>query len=176
MNKDQLRKEIRQEKRHFSGEQLAGMSLPVIERLLRHERVRQARTVLMYWSLPDEVDTHQAVDTLRAQGHKVLLPVVTDHCHMELREYEGRASLREGAFHIYEPTGRLFTRYDEIDVAVIPGMSFDNHGNRLGRGKGYYDRFLSQHPDIYKIGICFPFQKRPLIPIGRYDIGMDETL
>ena len=176
MNKDQLRKEIRQEKRHFTGEQLAGMSLSVIERLLHHERVRQARTVLMYWSLPDEVDTHQAVDTLLTHVKKVLLPVVTDHCSMELREYEGRATLREGAFHIYEPTGRPFAQYDEIDVAVIPGMSFDNHGNRLGRGKGYYDRFLSQHPGIYKIGICFPFQKRDTIPADEHDIQMDETL
>ena len=55
-------------------------------------------------------------------------------------------------------------------------MSFDLQGNRLGRGKGYYDRFLPLIPQAYKIGICFPFQKFPAIPVGQYDVKMDIVL
>ena len=175
MNKDELRKEIRQQKRHFSSKDLAEMSLPVIERLLANDHLVKARTIMMYWSLPDEVRTHEAIDLLVERGCKVVLPVVTGDTTMELREYHGRHELKKGAFGIHEPTGKVFTDYDKIDVAVIPGMSFDSHGNRLGRGKGYYDRFLSQHPNLYKIGVCFDFQKREAIPTDENDIRMEET-
>ena len=61
---------------------------------------------------------------------------------LELRLYTGDDRLTEGAFHIDEPTGTAFTDYAAIDLAVIPGVAFDRRGNRLGRGKGYYDRLL----------------------------------
>ena len=76
-----------------------------------------------------------------------------------------------------EPTGRSFTDYASIDLAVIPGMAFDTSGNRLGRGKGYYDRFLSLLPPyIYKIGVCFDFQKFNEIPSEATDVTMDLIL
>ena len=76
-----------------------------------------------------------------------------------------------------EPTGRSFTDYASIDLAVIPGMAFDTSGNRLGRGKGYYDRFLSLLPPyIYKIGVCFGFQMFDSIPSDTTDIRMNEVI
>lgn len=56
---------------------------------------------------------------------------------------------------------------------MVPGMAFDADGNRLGRGKGYYDRFLALVPDAYKIGVCFPFQKFPAVPVDDNDVKMD---
>ena len=72
--------------------------------------------------------------------------------------------------------GKPFPCYSEIDVAIIPGMSFDNDGNRLGRGKGYYDRLLAKIPQTYKIGMCFDFQKVEEVPTEETDIRMDEVL
>lgn len=97
---------------------------------------------------------------------------------MVLREYSGRADLREGAYHIMEPAGALFPphRYSEIDVAIIPGMAFDTQGNRLGRGKAYYDRFLPKIPGAYRIGIVFPFQLLSQIPTEETDIAMNEIV
>lgn len=93
---------------------------------------------------------------------------------METRLYETEKDLVEGAFNIMEPQGPLFTDYGKIDVVVVPGMAFDKKGNRLGRGKGYYDRFLSQLPPyIYKIGVCFDFQKFDNIPAEETDVRMD---
>ena len=175
-SKQELRDEIRKQKRQFTRQQLEEMSLPLTGKLLSHRRIVEASTVMMYCSLPDEVSTREALDKLVERGCKVVLPAVLDGENMELREYHGADELKEGAFHIYEPVGKKFTQYGSIDVAVVPGMSFDADGNRLGRGKGYYDRFLARLPKVYKIGLCFDFQKRGHIPSESNDIRMDEVL
>ena len=178
MNKAELRKEIRNRKRQYSSSQLEELSLSVLSRLDQDAHLHESRTILLYYSLPDEVNTHAYIDQLVAAGKQVLLPVVVDGEHMILREYSGRQDLREGAFHIQEPIGKLFPpeRYPEIELALIPGMSFDQQGNRLGRGKGYYDRFLALIPQAYKIGICFDFQKEETIPTEPTDIRMDKVV
>ena len=175
MNKKELRKIIKDRKRQYSSSQLEELSLSVLSRLTDQESFRKAKIILMYYSLPDEVNTHTFIDEMTALGKTVLLPVVKDSENMEIREYSSRKDLTEGSFHIMEPIGKLFPpeRYGEIKVGVIPGMSFDEKGNRLGRGKGYYDRFLKKVPTLFKIGICFDFQKTDTIPIEETDIRMD---
>lgn len=84
--------------------------------------------------------------------------------------------MTRGAFGIMEPSGELFTDYSRITLAVVPGMAFDSHGHRLGRGKGYYDRFLPLLPQAYKIGVCFPFQLVDDVPIEPTDVVMDEVV
>ena len=81
--------------------------------------------------------------------------------------------MERGAFGILEPTGEVFSDYDNVDAAIIPGMAFDGHGNRLGRGKGYYDRLLPRLTKAYKIGVCFPFQYFDEIPSEEHDVVMD---
>lgn len=176
MDKSTLRQEIRQRKRQFTGEQLRELSFPILQRLLSHPRIRQANTILLYHSLSDEVHTHDLIEQLFNEGKIILLPVVIDHEHLEIRRYEGKENLRQGAMNISEPAGMLYPTLSRIDVAVIPGMGFDAEGNRLGRGKGYYDRFLCQIPQAYKIGICFDFQKVDYVPTQVNDIKVDEVI
>lgn len=192
MDKQELRKEIRNRKRQFSQDQLGELSLSAISKLRKHPKVMAAHTLLLYYSLPDEVNTHEWIDELVAEGKRVLLPVVVNDKDMVIREYTGKHDLAEGSFHIMEPIGKLFPeeKYPEIEVAIIPGMSFDDGGHRLGRGKGYYDRFLTKlqgmegnhcerkeadGTEVYKIGICFGFQKLQEIPFESHDILMDEV-
>ena len=174
MCKDELRQQIRQMKRQFTPQQLEELSLPIVARL--KARLAEAQTVLAYYSLPDEVDTHQLLDDLLAEGKKVLLPKVLDDETMEIRRYTGRHDLQEGILHLMEPIGEPFTAYEDIDIVVVPGMAFDARGHRLGRGKGYYDRFLAAHPYIDKIGVCFDFQKLAEVPTDERDIPVDEVI
>lgn len=178
MNKAELRNEIKSRKRQYSSSQLEEQSLSVLSRLDKNEHLRDAHTILLYYSLPDEVNTHSYIDHLVSQGKRVLLPAVVDDKNMIIREYTGKQDLQEGAFHIMEPIGKLYPveEYPEIDLAIVPGISFDTRGNRLGRGKGYYDRFLSQVPDLYKIGICFDFQKVETIPTEPTDIQVNKVI
>lgn len=194
MNKQELRKEIRNRKRQFTQGQLGELSLSVISQLRKHPKVMAAHTLLLYYSLPDEVNTHEWIDELVAEGKRVLLPVVVNDKDMVIREYTSKHDLAEGSFHIMEPVGKLFAEedYQEIEVAIIPGMSFDDDGHRLGRGKGYYDRFLAKlrgmevdksdtedknlGTEVYKIGVCFGFQKLQEIPFESHDILMNEVI
>lgn len=89
--------------------------------------------------------------------------------------------MEAGAYGIMEPEGPAFTAYDDIDLIIIPGLAFDVKHNRLGRGKGYYDRFLQQMQQMrqthaYKIGVCFHHQLVDSIPVTAYDIPMDEVV
>ena len=174
MRKDELRKHIRQLKRQFTPQQLEELSLDICSRLLLEPHIQQADTLLLYHSLPDEVDTRMLLDTLK--GKNILLPHVVSAEEMELKRYSGPADLRQGTFGIMEPCGVSFTDYQQIDVAIVPGMAFDHHGHRLGRGKGYYDRMLPKLSNAYKIGMCFDFQKLPGIPADEHDIKVDEVI
>ena len=169
--KAELRNIIRTKKRQFTKQQLGELSLDIIKKLEEHPRFKEARIVLLYYSLPDEVCTHQLIE--RIKGKTILLPKVTGEGTMELRQYTGRKDMANGAYGIKEPVGKTFTDYGKIELAVIPGMAFDSQCHRLGRGKGYYDRFLAQTPDIYKIGICFGFQIVEKVPVEKTDITMD---
>ena len=172
--KKELRKEIRARKRDIPVDELREMSRLACERLLADKRLGDASTVMMYYPLGDEVDVAPVIELLAENGKTVVLPQVTGEAEMVVRRYTGEDDLREGAFGIMEPCGELFTDYEAIDVAIIPGMAFDRHGNRLGRGKGYYDRFLPLLPTrVYKIGVCFPFQLLDNIPTEEHDIKMD---
>ena len=147
-------------KRQFTNEELEELSLPVMSRLLTHPAVTEAKTILMYYSLSDEVCTHDTVNRLVQAGKTVLLPRVTGDTDMELRIYTAPADLAAGHYGIMEPTGEVYT-------------DFDAQGHRLGRGKGYYDRFLPKAAKAYKIGVCFGFQKQETIPTDDNDVTMD---
>ena len=177
MDKKELRRYIREQKRHFTPQQLGEMSLGIMSLLLSNSHIQKADAILMYHSLPDEVDTHSALDQLLAKGKKVLLPKVVSDTEMTIHEYTGAESLQPSEpYGILEPTTPEFSISNFQFVAVVPGMAFDRQGHRLGRGKGYYDRFLSRIPNIYKIGVCFPFQLIDKVPSEPTDILVDEVL
>ena len=167
-----LRKLIAQEKKRQSASLLTTHSIALLEQIEKHPRFISATTVLLYHSLPDEVQTHAFVEKWY-KLKKILLPVVVGDI-LELRHYTGKSCLQEGAFHIEEPSGDNYTKYQEIELAIIPGISFDKKGNRLGRGKGYYDKLLPLLSS-YNIGICYQFQAQESIPHEDFDKTMDEV-
>ena len=176
MTKQEIREQVRLLKRQHTPEQLRRMSQTIIDRLLSHPRVRQAHALLLYHSLPDEVYTHEAVRQLFSEGKQVFLPAINDKGEMEIRAYQGEESLQTGDFNILQPSSLTPHPASLPSLAVIPGVAFDRRGNRLGRGKGYYDRFLSTNNSIYTIGICFPFQFMENIPAEPHDIPVNEVI
>ena len=119
MTKNELRKWVRERKRQFSREELDRFSLEVSRQVLAHESWLQASLVLLYNSLPDEVDTHLLIQSALEAGKQVLLPVVVGD-ELELRLYSSQ--MRQGAFGILEPEGDAFLDFAAIDLAIVPGM------------------------------------------------------
>lgn len=159
---------------HKSSVTHQSQSAEILAALEAHPAFGAANTVLLYYSLPDEVDTHEFVQKW-SREKRILLPVVVGD-DLELRIYTGPEDLSTGSYGIEEPTGELFTNYAAIDFIAVPGVAFDGNGNRLGRGKGYYDRLLPHIPAAYKAGICFPFQLVEEVPAEPFDIRMDEII
>ncbi len=168
---------VSEQKRRYSASELLEMSKNIMRRLESKPLFKSAQVVLLFHSLPDEPCTHELV--ARVSWEKtVLLPVVINEDTLELREYRGENGMRSGAFEILEPQGEPFTDFARIDLAVIPGVAFDGAGNRLGRGRGYYDRLLQRLAPygIPKIGVCFDFQRLPEIPSENHDIRVDDLV
>ena len=176
LTKPLLREQMRMAKRQHA-QQLAEWSAEIVEKLWEHlSDQRSSAPILAYWPLPDEVDIRPLINRLVAEGHTVVLPKVIDNEQMELRRYTSCDDLVEGAFHTMEPVGEPFVDHEQIDVALVPGVAFDAAGHRLGRGRGYYDRFLASCPTLYKIGVCFPFQRVAEVPAEAHDVMMNEVV
>ena len=178
LTKPLLREQMREAKRQHA-DKMAGWSAEIVEKLW--QQIGESRVVMAFWPLPDEVDVRPLIDRLVAEGRTVVLPKVTGDETMELRRYTSQADLSEGAFHILEPVGEPFVDYEQIDVALVPGVAFDAAGHRLGRGRGYYDRFLAEHlaprtspPAPRLIGVCFPFQRVAVVPVDAHDVVLDQ--
>ena len=170
MTKQELRQHIRTlKKQYLTGGQSSC-------EVLLLEKLQPYKVIMLYSALPDEVPTQTLMAELVAQGKTVLLPRVINEKDMELRCYTGPQDLYKGAYGILEPTGERYTDYEAIDVAIVPGMAFDAEGHRLGRGKGYYDRFLSRVPYLYKIGLCFSWQIVDRVPRDEHGMVMDEVI
>lgn len=174
------KKEIRAEvRRSFAGrtaDELATQSGTICTKLRSFvdSMSCSGMAILLYWALNDEVQLSSLADELRAAGHTVLLPVVVGE-EMVLRPYEGTDSMLRGAFGILEPQGPDFVDYASIDLAVVPGRAFTRDGARLGRGRGYYDKFL---PELRcpLVGVCFPWQIVEDLPMDEHDIYMNEVI
>jgi 5-formyltetrahydrofolate cyclo-ligase len=175
MTKQELRQDIRRRKAACSPEEREALSHEVTAKLRQTAEWQRAGVVLLYHSLPDEVCTHDLILTACAEGKRVLLPVCVGD-DLELREYRGEGSMAEGAFHIQEPTGEAFCDFAAIDLAIIPGVAFTRQGQRLGRGRGYYDRLLSRLREVRKVGLCWPFQLVDELPAEAHDIPMDAVI
>lgn len=173
MQKKELRKLIRQRKAEHTAKEKAEMSARICRQVLTDPHWAKANTVFLYHALTDEVDTTMLIDAAMQEGKTVLLPVI-DGDGLRLKIHTG--ATQTGSYSIQEPIGEEFTCYKEITLAIVPGMAFDKKGNRLGRGRGFYDRTLPKLAEAYKIGLCFPFQLLESIPCEAYDIKMDAVL
>jgi 5-formyltetrahydrofolate cyclo-ligase len=175
MDKKEVRRAIRDLKRAVPFEEKLRRSEAIMHKVELLPQFEQAKTVLLYWSMDDEVQTHSFVE--RWYREKTLLLPCVDGNDLRLRQYTGPECMVAGEqFGIGEPMGEEFTRLDEIEMIIVPGVAFDRHNNRMGRGRGFYDRLLSSTPSALKVGVAFDFQMLDEIPVEPFDIPMDKVV
>ena len=131
---------------------------------------RRSRTVCCYVSLPDEVETWRLIESMLKRGKRVVIPRVAGD-RLQLAELRDPArELVPGAFGVWEPRSRRTVAPRDLDMVLVPGLAFDRTGNRLGRGRGYFDRLLAKLPtSVPTIGLCFRFQLLDHLPTGPHD-------
>lgn len=170
LNKDKLRKQIAEAKQKYSPEELTNMSYEVLSVLEITGKFNDAKKICIYNAISGEVETQSLVNEW-SHEKEFYHPVVKGD-DLVIRKIDKETTFEKSSIGIYEPIGEDFEDYDRLDLIIIPGVAFDRKGNRLGRGKGYYDRFLSK-TNATKIGICFDFQLFDNIPVNEKDIAMD---
>lgn len=175
-SKQQLRAAIKAMKlSRLSPEYGAASALRLMQAVEKHPAFAAASTVMLYHALPDEPDTHPLLEKYAA-SKTIVLPCVEGD-DIVPRVYRGEQDLRIGAYGIAEPVGPVFEDLETISFILVPGVAFDAEGHRLGRGKGYYDRFLSALPQRpFLLGVCFKWQEVLTVPREPHDMIMDAVL
>jgi len=172
--KKELRKKIRSLKKDFTFDQKKEKSEQVFFKIEQLPEFAESKVILAYWSMDDEVFTHDFI--LKYYNEKkIILPVVKGDV-LELKEFTGVSNLKKDeVFGIEEPVGEVFQDLETIDMIIVPGVAFDNELNRMGRGKAYYDKLLKT-TNALKVGVCFDFQMVETVPVDQFDIKMDMVL
>lgn len=166
-----VRKLIKERKQQLSKDEQICLSEKIVQHIEQCEAFRTAHSVLCYWPLADEVQIEPLIDKYW-QTKQFYLPVVHGDV-MEIRLFQGRDHMRTGAFGILEPVGEACE--GDVDLVLVPGVAFDLQGHRLGRGRGYYDRFLPS-TQARKIGVAFRLQIVDAVPYDEWDVVMDEII
>ena len=141
--------------------------------------------MIFYVSMPEEVNTHGMIDETIRMGKTVGVPVVVSARGGGKKELaisqitDRKIQLENGPYGISQPKAAEIKPIacGDMDLILVPGVAFDKNGNRLGRGKGYYDRFLKELPKrAFTIGLCFDFQVVEFIPKLPHDIPVKKLL
>ena len=171
--KEKLRAEIGKLSEDASSRK--AKSSKIAQKLFALPQYTIAKNILFYTSLPDEVDTREILkDGFSTKN--VLLPITNTKTHnLELGEAESFVELEKGAYGILEPTRRSQLSPVDLELALVPGRAFDTKGHRLGRGEGYYDRFLPK-VSCPKIALAFEYQILDEVPSGSLDISVNKII
>lgn len=185
--KNEIRKHIRLLTEQ-NKESLAAESLIICEKILSSKEYENASMVFAYMALFDEVDLSPVIKKALSQGKRVALPKITD-VEKGLMDFhlicgDDETVVDKSHFSIAEPEGtsetlieleKMETENSKI-LFLVPGRGFTKNGNRIGRGKGFYDRYLQSlksNPEITLAGVCFSFQLLEELPVDENDIPMD---
>lgn len=175
MNKTELRKQIKSQKRSMSDIQIRHASKKLTELFLASNSYREASSVYAYLPYNQEVRTEEIIRQALLDGKKVAVPKVYGD-EMRFLFINDLDHIAPGAFHIPEPIADEPIADDETALVLMPGLAFDREGHRIGYGGGFYDRFLAQEPNHPTIALCYDFQMVEHLETEAFDIPVDEVL
>ncbi len=180
ISKSELRKKMLEDRGNLSLSDREKASIEIKDKVVKNRFVMAAERVFLFASIKSEVSTDLLIDELISMGKKIALPrVINDEIEFFL--IESRYDLAPGTMNIPEPPAEITRKVvpERGDVMILPGAVFDTHGNRIGYGGGFYDRYIAAHrkAHAYKIGICYKIQlldKR--LPTNLHDNRVDAVI
>ncbi len=178
MTKAELRRSIQQMNKSIDNYARCDSSQRILAQIEQSAIFATSHTIALFVALRDEVDTLDYINRWRSMGKLILLPRVTSDERMEFYPYNGCEALSSGRWGILEPHNDV-EPYEprKIDLMILPAVALTRDGRRLGRGRGYYDRYLAREGfAAYTIGVCLPHQMVDEIPCEEYDKRLDAVL
>ena len=178
LTKDQISSKILLKLTTQKEEDRSRKSKLIGNKLLRNKVFRKAKIVMFYIAFGGEVNTEEMIKEAKKIGKLICVPICRkDKETMQPAMLDDHAKLKKGPYGIWEPVAETLVKLKDLDLIVVPGLAFDKKGNRLGRGKGYYDRFLSNLSDkTPTIGLAFDFQILPRVPTTACDISVKKII
>ncbi len=180
--KRRLRERLLKKLRNHKEEIRLKKSSKIARKLFLQKEFIKAKTVLFYLSFDGEVDTVRMIKSSIEKGKKVAVPVIRKDRKTIIPSLikDLERELKTGPYGVYHPKDEFIRPIplEAIDLVIVPGLAFDEAGNRLGRGHGYYDRFLSCLPkDTPTVGLAFDFQViRDFPPLEPHDFSVTKVL
>lgn len=180
-DKQALRQHYKNIRRQLSAEQVTSCSTIVAKRLFSSSFWNESKTVMLYLSFQNEVDTRAIYEQGWQEGKTMLLPICAPSGGLMemsvLTSFDQLIPNRYGIDELPKPLQQI-TDPSVIDLCIIPGIAFDHTGGRIGFGAGYYDRYLPRVPDkARRIALAYECQMHPEpLPIDIYDLPMQDIL
>mgnify|MGYP002517953175 CR=1 FL=1 len=175
MEKSEIRREVRRRIKLLTAEQRESAAMQIFSHIETLEHFAQAECIALFVSMPDEVATTLALQRWTAKGKRVVVPRVEGDI-MHFYDYSPE-NMQSGAFGILEPIGGEVCSPEAIDLIIVPARAFTYSGTRLGRGGGFYDKYISLSKfRAYKIGICYECQIFDSLPFDNHDIMVDNVV
>lgn len=182
ITKQELRQKIKielsQNKHHFEK-----WSKLICQNIINSEFYQKAQIVYAYMALPDEVDLSVLIDDALCKNKTVFVPKVVPNSNKMIFFDYSKCQFENGSFGILEPKTKNIDEEkiagDQTAIFLVPGRVFGEDGERIGRGKGFYDIYLSdflktQKKSVLVAGVCFPIQIGKQVPTTEHDIKMDQ--
>ena len=179
MDKAQLRLQLKKNLLNIDEQQRSEKSRKACENLLGLSQFEEAETVMMYLSLPYEIDTSEAILHCWQAGKIVAVPKISwEQRHMiPVKINSLETGFSTGTSGLRNPISGVPVPFEDIDFVVTPALGFDRQGNRLGRGGSYYDRFFANNQlKAHKCGFAFAEQLIDTIPVTEHDKPVDSLV
>ena len=175
MNKQELRKTIRAQKRAMTEEQIVEKSNRLGELFLASDAYKNAKTIYGYLPYNQEVRTVAMLEQALRDGKRVAVP----KCYGDEMRFifmEDLSKVEKGYANIPEPIADEPIADDETALVLMPGLAFDPQGHRIGYGGGFYDKFLAKEPNHPTLALCYDFQMVEYLETEEFDIPVDTVL
>lgn len=173
LEKRRIREEIKKLRSSLTKEQVLEESELIYNKIIDSNIFEKVEVIMSYMSFQNEIVTKKINEYIISCGKKLLLPKMLDKEIIKAVEYTGKFKI-DNSFGIKEPVGEIYN--GNIDLIIVPGVVFDREGNRIGYGKGYYDRFLKLYPRARKISLAYEFQILNRLEVEEHDEKIDEIV
>ena len=161
---------MKMRKKCFSSNELSAWSA---SKNFFTKKISPSANIGIYWPMKYEIDTRPLIKILLEKKINLLLPTIVDN-RMSFKSWNNNDDLKQNYYKFYEPHNNALS--SKPDIIIVPLLAFDDLGNRLGYGKGFYDKYYERNLDTDYIGYAYSYQRIKNLPAESYDLKLNSVI